>query len=328
MAGRSHFSAALAVAMLVAGCSTTTPDGEHKRLLPFPWLHKILPKHVAAPSLPQAEAKRGGFHKEGGADPASGEEVTDAVVRYEPYVKWANRPYSMFGQTYVPILHEEPFVQRGIASYYGNRFHGQKTSSGELYDMNKMTAAHPTLPIPSYARVTSVENGRSVIVRINDRGPFHANRIIDVSYAAALKLGLMGKGSHLVEIERLFPDDPARVATLRRAAASQAQSAAPEVALRLAQDRVRGDSAAVAELAQQAPQGYYVHLGSYSRAGTAESVSEKLSQAGVALGTLEVVKAGAVNRLFGGPFATRAEALEAARAIPSSFKLRPIVVRR
>lgn len=210
------------------------------------------------------------------------------------------------------------------------KFHGQKTSSGEPYDMYKMTAAHPTLPIPSYARITSVETGKSVIVRINDRGPFHASRVVDVSYTAALKLGLLGKGSHQVEIERLFPNDPTRIATVRRAATSEAQSAPPEIAALMLEDRVRSDSAAVAQVTPKlVPRGsFYVQLGSYGRAGTAEALGERLAQANVEVGKLEVVKVGALNRLFGGPFESREDALEAARSVPESFGLKPIVVRR
>jgi len=108
----------------------------------------------------------------------------------------------------------QPFTQRGTASWYGKKFHGQKTSSGETYDMYKMTAAHPTLPIPSYARVTNLANRKSVVVRINDRGPFHTDRIIDLSYAAAYKLGYTGAGSARVEIEAIVPSQAQRRADL------------------------------------------------------------------------------------------------------------------
>src|SRR5213075_816152 len=100
-----------------------------------------------------------------------------------------------------PVAAGQPYRQRGIASWYGRRFHGQKTSSGELYDMYAMSAAHTTLPIPSYVRVTSVANGRSVVVRVNDRGPFHPGRIIDLSYAAAHRIGIAQRCSGLVDVE-------------------------------------------------------------------------------------------------------------------------------
>jgi rare lipoprotein A len=132
-------------------------------------------------------------------------QIPDATPRDEPFHRFANRPYTVFGQTYVPVVNKQPTRERGLASWYGRKFHGQKTASGETYDMFAMTAAHKTLPIPSYARVTNVKNGLSVVVRVNDRGPFHANRIIDLSYAAAARIGIVNSGSGLVEVERIVP---------------------------------------------------------------------------------------------------------------------------
>jgi rare lipoprotein A len=109
----------------------------------------------------------------------------------------------------VPLSSLQPFKQRGVASWYGKRFHGQKTASGETYDMYAMTAAHPILPIPSYARVTHVKSGRQVVVRINDRGPFHNGRVIDLSYAAAYRLGLLDSGSGEVEVQSIVPSSRA-----------------------------------------------------------------------------------------------------------------------
>ncbi len=344
MTAPRHLPAVIALAALLTGCGST---GEHKRLVPLPWNHKITANHGDI-ALPAAGSGRGGYYKDDGPGrniPPGLELVPDAVVRAEPYAKWANRPYSVFGQTYNPILHEEPFTQRGVASWYGVKFHGQRTSSGEPYDMYKMTAAHPTLPIPSYARVTSVATGKSVIVRINDRGPFHASRIVDVSYTAALKLGLLGKGSHEVELERLFPHDPSRLATLRRAATSLAQAiggtparvqqplnvtpAPPDIAALMLEDRVQSDSAAAVAVAPAtAAAGFYLQLGAYGRADKAQEMSRKLLEAGVAVGNLEVAASGPVHRLYGGPFGTRAEAQQVARALPSGLGLKPIVVKR
>ena len=159
---------------------------------------------AACGSTPQ----KGGYYKDDGPHerpPANLDRVADAVPRTEPLHKWANRPYEALGKKYVPMTRVEPFRQRGVASWYGKRYHGQKTSSGETYDMYQMTAAHPTLPIPSYARVTNVANGRSVVVRINDRGPFHAQRVIDLSYVAAHKLGYIQAGQATVEVESVIP---------------------------------------------------------------------------------------------------------------------------
>jgi rare lipoprotein A len=150
----------------------------------------------------------GGYYKDDGPHerpPANLDRVADAVPRSEPLHKFANRPYEALGKRYVPMTSLQPFRQRGLASWYGKRYHGQKTSSGEVYDMYAMTAAHPTLPIPSYVRVTNVANGRSVVVRVNDRGPFHAGRVIDLSYVAAYKLGYIQAGSAQVELEAIVP---------------------------------------------------------------------------------------------------------------------------
>jgi rare lipoprotein A len=150
----------------------------------------------------------GGYYKDDGPHerpPANLDRVADAVPRSEPLHKFANRPYQALGKQYVPMTSLQPFRQRGLASWYGKRYHGQKTSSGEVYDMYQMTAAHPTLPIPSYARVTSTKNGRSVVVRINDRGPFRSGRVIDLSYVAAHKLGYIQAGEAMVEVESIVP---------------------------------------------------------------------------------------------------------------------------
>jgi rare lipoprotein A len=149
--------------------------------------------------------QKGGYYKDDGPGDRAPANVADAVPRAEPLHKFANRPYKAMGKEYVPLTSVQPFRQRGMASWYGKRYHGQKTSSGEIYDMYAMSAAHPTLPIPSYARVTNVANGKSVVLRINDRGPFHAARIIDVSYAAAYKLGFIGAGAAQVELEAIVP---------------------------------------------------------------------------------------------------------------------------
>ena len=156
--------------------------------------------------------KKGGYYKDDGPGanpPANLASLPDAQPRVEPLHRFANRPYEVFGRKYVPLTSVRSFHQRGMASWYGKRFHGQKTASGERYDMYAMTAAHPILPIPSYARVTSVRTGKQVIVRINDRGPFHSDRVIDLSYAAAHRLGLIGTGSGEVEIEAIVPGSSA-----------------------------------------------------------------------------------------------------------------------
>lgn len=138
--------------------------------------------------------------------PANLDSVPDATPKNEPLHRYANRPYIALGKTYTPITVVGNFKEHGIASWYGKKFNGERTSSGEIYDMYAMTAAHPTLPLPSYARVTNLANQKSVIVRVNDRGPFMNDRIIDLSYTAAHKLGIIGDGSAEVEVESLNPN--------------------------------------------------------------------------------------------------------------------------
>ena len=150
--------------------------------------------------------KSGGYYLDDGPGdnpPANIDAIPDAVPRVEPLLPRANKPYIALGNSYTPMTEFQPYKKRGIASWYGKRYHGQKTSAGEIYDMYGMTGAHPILPIPSYVRVTNPENQKSVIVRINDRGPFHSDRLIDLSYAASYKLRLSGKGSGIVDVEAI-----------------------------------------------------------------------------------------------------------------------------
>jgi len=176
---------AAALGLAVAGCSSTPPT-----------------KQASAP------AKSGGYYLDDGPEatpPSNLDAVPDAVPREEPLHRFANRTYVALGKTYTPQSERRAHSQEGLASWYGRRFHGKKTASGEAYDMYAMTAAHPTLPIPSYARVTALDSGKSVVVRINDRGPFHSSRIIDLSYTAAHKLGYLSRGSTRVRVESLDP---------------------------------------------------------------------------------------------------------------------------
>src|SRR5712671_585287 len=191
---------ALWVVLLLAGCASTPEQS------PAPSSPEIKSSPEASPQAPG----KGGYYKDDGPGekpPPNLAEIPDAVPRIEPPHRYANRPYQVFGKDYAPIAAKQPYRERGTASWYGKKFHGQKTSSGEVYDMYAMSGAHRTLPIPSYARVTNVANGRSVVVRVNDRGPFHSSRIIDLSYAAAYRLGYIQAGSATVEVESIRPGD-------------------------------------------------------------------------------------------------------------------------
>lgn len=143
--------------------------------------------------------------------PVDVSQVKDAVPRPEPRSRYGNpQSYVVNGKRYHTLTASKGYTERGIASWYGTKFHGHRTSSGEPYDMYQMSAAHKSLPLPTYARVTNLRNGKSVIVKINDRGPFHDNRLIDLSYAAASKLEILGEGTGLVEVKAIDPHQYAK----------------------------------------------------------------------------------------------------------------------
>lgn len=159
---------------------------------------------------------RGGLYAPGVADsaPQGGipdvDRIPEPEVRAEPHSRYGNRsPYTVLGKQYRVLDSAEGYHDTGLASYYGNKFHGRRTSNLEVYDMYAFTAAHKTLPLPSYARVTNLANGKSVVVRVNDRGPFHDGRIIDLSFAAAVKLGVDRAGTARVEVQGLSPGEDA-----------------------------------------------------------------------------------------------------------------------
>lgn len=162
----------------------------------------------------------------GPAQPMDVSHIPDAVPRYEPRTRAGNKsPYTVLGKTYTLINDSRGFKEKGIASWYGNKFHGRRTSNGEIYSMYGMTAAHKTLPIPSYVRVTNLNNGRQIVVRVNDRGPFHSGRIIDLTYAGASKLGFIRQGTAPVMIETIEPGSPQPIPQITPA--PKTESAAP-----------------------------------------------------------------------------------------------------
>lgn len=323
------------------------------------------PARRGLPSLPPAGSGRGGYYQDDGPGeniPDNLWDVPDAEPRIEPYANRGNKPYVVFGKEYVPQMNEEPIKQRGRGSWYGRKFHGQRTSSGEPYDMYKMTAAHPTFPIPSYARVTNLSNGNTVIVRVNDRGPFHSDRIIDLSYTAALKLGYIGHGSAQLEVERILPDEIRRMELARSSGAAPAvASAAPStpgvsteavpmpVAMVSAPAELLAAPAAapapvpvaaastVANVANvpamsttsAAAGGFYLQLGAFSQAANAQAAQALHAQRwNGSLRQVDIVQNNTLFRLYGGPFASRADAEAVARQMQASGGAMPIIVQR
>jgi rare lipoprotein A len=275
------WSAGCLLAALLAGCGTTprTPSTVSTEPAPATASKTSTPSRSTVPVLPPAGSGRGGYYQDDGPgdNPPDGlMDVPDAEPRIEPLIERANRAYTVFGKTYTPITDNRPFRQRGVGSWYGKKFHGQKTSSGELYDMYKMTAAHPTLPIPSYARITNLATGTQVIVRINDRGPFHSSRIIDLSYTAALKLGYLGKGSGQLEVERLLPDEIERIASeKKRKAAEPAAQASPP-----AQSAQSAPAMQVARMEAVPPPGQPAPAASQTRPEATMSIDDVIGRAG------------------------------------------------
>jgi rare lipoprotein A len=266
----------------------------------------------APPRSTEPPRTPGGYYLDDGPlpnPPADLDRVPDAQPRAEP-IRAANmRPYTVMGRTYTPLTALAPYRAEGMASWYGKRYHGQATASGEIYDMYAMTAAHPILPIPSYARVTNVRTGRAVTVRINDRGPFRSDRLIDLSYTAALKLGMLGDGSTRVLVETVLPGEASVVA---------AAAAPPEPAV------------AAAPPASEAPApGTYVQLGAFSLRDNAEAFVRRTRADLVALApVLGVLNLGGVYRVQAGPYPSREDAQAAARQVEAILGVRPLLLTR
>jgi rare lipoprotein A len=251
------------------------------------------------PAKSSATGSSGAYYKDDGpaASMPSARDldlVPDAQPRDEPLHRFANRPYNVFGVEYKPSTSLTTLRQRGVASWYGRKYHGQKTAIGEVYDMFAMTAAHPTAPLPSFARVTHTRTGRSVVVRINDRGPFIAGRIVDLSYVAAHRLGIAQGGSAEVDFELLLPP----FAKLAVAPPPQAVAAVPPLAPPPAQ------IAAAKE--------FFVQLGAFGNFANAQAFQQRM---GAELNTLNLMprvqQIDSLYRVRLGPFATRELAAQA-----------------
>jgi rare lipoprotein A len=288
--------------------------------------------------------KKGGYYKDDGPDanpPANLDQVPDAVPRIEPYASGANRPYVVFGQRYVPDTSGQPYKKRGIASWYGKKFHGNSTSIGESYDMYAMTAAHTTLPLPSYARVTSLVNGKTVVVRVNDRGPFHSDRIMDLSYAAAYKLGIVGPGSGQVIVEAIPPDEIRRLASQGTPAAAppapasavgSAPEAAPVAALpaALTAELLPAPAPGSAPVRQAAAGGLgniYLQVGAFSQPANAQSLVSRINTQLGADGTppASMEQSNNLYRVRIGPYPDRQSALNAVPLVSERIGILPSI---
>jgi rare lipoprotein A len=295
----AEVAGALIVAAIVASCATVKPTAPPSA------------RRLDAPTAARPPSSSRYYSDDGPPEalPPGIDAVPDAIPRAEPLHRYANRPYVVMGREYVPATALAPYREQGMASWYGRKFHGQRTSTGEVYDMFAMTAAHPTLPIPSYARVTSVASGRSVVVRVNDRGPFLHGRIVDLSYAAAHRLGIAQRGSGEVVVESLLPGGETvavgragpRDAGAGAAAGTRARrGAGPERG-----GRLRRAARRVRERAQREELPAHVQ----ERLAAAADIAPRVREAG------------GLYRVYVGPYPTRDDARRTAERLASAFGL-------
>lgn len=292
-----HTGLALALALLtlMTGCATRSPS--------------------TAPTVTPAPADRDGPLPNPPADLAR---VPDAVPRLEPIrIGGPNKPYEVLGERYEPIVNDVPYAERGLASWYGRKFHGRPTASGEVYNMYAMTAAHATLPIPSYARVRNPANGREIVVRINDRGPFHKGRIIDLSYTAALKLDVL-RGVAPVEVRRItYAEIRAGLATPPPAEPAPvyvpaAPPGGPE------RETTPGGGPAI-----------WLQFGAFAKLDGAEALRQRVAEADLTLlPLLTVVREAGLHRLRAGPFPSADEARATAARLKDSSGLDATLVEK
>ncbi|MBI3346537.1 MAG: septal ring lytic transglycosylase RlpA family protein [Burkholderiales bacterium] len=246
--------------------------------------------------------------------------VPDAAPRVEPIRSGGpNKPYEVLGERYEPITGDAPYTDRGLASWYGKKFHGRPTASGEVYNMYAMTAAHATLPIPSYARVRNPANGREVIVRINDRGPFHKGRIIDLSYTAALKLDVL-RGVAPVEVQRITYAE-IRAGLWAKPSGEPAPVFTPEAPPGAPQ---RETTAVVASGAN-----YWLQFGAFARLDGAEAMRQRVAEADLGLlPLLTIVREAGLHRLRAGPFPSADEARQQADKLRTEHGLEASLVEK
>lgn len=317
VARRLPLLAMLLLALVLAGCSTT--------------------------------GSRGGYYQDDGPGSntpsnAQLDAIPNAVPRIEPLAAGANKPYVVFGKRYVPDTSDKPFRQEGRASWYGRKFNGVRTSSGERYNMYAMTAAHPTLPIPSYARVTSEVNGKTIIVRVNDRGPFHSNRIMDLSYTAAYKLGLIGPGSGRVVVERILPGEIRAMVATGNLAPEDSQLTADEAAhpvtpptqtqapapLPMPLPAAPGPVAQTAaqEAEPEASGAYYLQVGAFSQASNATTLANRINTELRGMGKhATAMQIARLYRVRIGPYDTREAAASDIPAVNAKTGIRPSLIK-
>lgn len=281
----------------LAGCASG-PDRPAKPAKP------ATPDSSSRYTISQDRAPSGSFDVSG---------LEDAVPRYEPYRSAGNKsPYTVWGKQYSVLSSADGYVKQGTASWYGEKFHGHKTSNGETFDMYTMSAAHKNLPIPSYARITNLDNGRSVVVRVNDRGPFHGDRLIDLSYAAAKKLGYQSKGTARVEVASITVTSDGNMTIAGKPFGSASTKVAGDIA---AATDTKADTDAVTDVAvvEKGTRSVFVQVGSFTTPAAAQTLSVQTRALVSSAVRVKAVDTGSgrFHRVQVGPFENSVEAARA-----------------
>lgn len=315
---------------LLSACGMMDRRTDAVRSTPTAVIPAPTPAAVSKKPSTVAVKRSGGYYQDDGPGddtPENIEAIPDAIPRVEPLHRFANKPYTVFGKDYTPRRAPDGYRERGVASWYGKKFHGQKTSSGEIYDMYGMTAAHPTLPIPSYVRVTNPATEKSVILRINDRGPFHSGRLIDLSWTAAAKLGYIGSGSTLVEVESIIPGQEMQLAAAKPAVSKVPPQEDPVA--RIAEATVATAPKPISLPAVHDAAGHYLQLGAFGNRDNAEALQSRLSRELGELGErLAIRVSGSMYRVQLGPWADLATARQVAEQLRKTLDFMPVLVPR
>ncbi|HVW63691.1 MAG TPA: septal ring lytic transglycosylase RlpA family protein [Nitrosospira sp.] len=340
--------AALSLLVLVAGCGT--------------FMKQDKPGKSSSGKATKSSifSKKGGYYLDdgpGGNPPVDLASIPDAIPRYEPLREANMRPYVALGKSYTPMTGLGSYRERGIASWYGRRYHGQKTASGEIYDMYGMTGAHPILPLPSYVRVTNLRNGKSVVIRLNDRGPFLSDRLIDLSYTAAYKLDLLDGGSSLVEVETILMDaEPSlKVASVPAGAAATSTEDTNGPVLFAVAAPAKGTGASAPKPASSDPapftptasiqagearqtdraaftadaNGIYLQLGAFSAYDNADNFLTRIrAELPLMTNNLGIVAKDGLFKVHVGPYPDHAMARQAADKIAQTLYIRPMLLVR
>jgi rare lipoprotein A len=246
---------------------------------------------VLIESPDQSTKNSGGYYLDDGPGiniPQDLNKIPNAVPKKEVLSRTANRPYLVFKKKYTPMTKLEPYNETGYASWYGKKYHGNKTSIGEVYDMYQMTGAHKTLPLPCFVKVTNLINQKSVIIRVNDRGPFIKNRVIDLSYAAAHRLEIIEKGSELVKVEVISP---------------------------------RSNSALYKNL-----NAFYIQAGAFSDEGNAVKLLSRITKNKIEERSNKIIKKGSLYSVMIGPYTSRNKADEISKFLSEEFSLNTFII--